>query len=163
MMRVASMLLAAGTPVGTSSTAEAELCEKAFARNELSAGKVYDFEGMFRATATNSTDTLTVRVRFGTSATASSNTACAAGGAVDVANDNYVVVRGRLHVLTPTKAIMVVSMNDPGADATALKVYTEILTIAADTAYFLNVTGQMSVSNAGNAVQAECFTVLEVA
>src|SRR4051812_1521256 len=105
MLRIIAFLFAAGTAVGPSSTAEASVCQKTFAQNELSEGKVFEFETMVRATATHTTDTLTVKIRFGTSATASANTSCAAGAAVDVANDNFVLVRGRIHVLSPTKAI----------------------------------------------------------
>lgn len=159
--QILQALTAVGTAV-TNTTTETSFARKAFARNELSAGKVFEFEAMARATSTNATDTLTPRVRFGTSSTPASNTSVGAGAAVDVANNDYVVVRGKIHVLSTTSAVFIVTMNDPGADATAAKTYTEIVTIAADTAYNLDITGTWSVANAGNSARAEAFTVVEV-
>lgn len=161
MSKIVKMDTAAGTPV-TNTTTETSAARKAFAANELSAGKIYEFEAMIRATATNSTDTLLAKVRFGSNSTVTSNTAAATGTAVDVANDNMAVVRGRLHVQTATRAVLTVAMNDFGADATAAKMYSEILTIAPNTAYYLDVALVWSVANAGNSAQSEAWSVIEI-
>ena len=159
--RIVAMDSAAGTAV-TNTVTETSAARKIFAANELTAKKVYDFECIVRATATNSTDTLLARVRFGTSATPASNTSCAVNTAVDVANDMFCVVRGRIHVHSATRAVLTAVINDFGADPVAGKVYSEILTIAADTAYYLDVSLVWSVADAGNSAQSEAFTVIEV-
>jgi len=158
--RVIQTATAAGT-AHSDSTTEASIARKIFAANELKPGQVWQFDCALRATATNSTDTLTVAVRFGSSATVTSNTACATSAAVDVANDDLSIVRGFLHVHSATRAVLTILMSDCDAEGTmAAEQYVEILTIAADTAYYLDVTADWSVASSGNSVQAEAFAVL---
>lgn len=161
MLRIRKVDAAAGT-AHTNSTTEASLARYAFAADELTAGKVYLFNAAIRATATNSTDTLTIAVRFGSSSTVTSNTACASSAAVDVADNDIAVVSGWLHVMSATRAVMVVQMSDCDAEGTmAMEQYTEILTIAAGTAYYLDVTGDWSVASASNSCQSEAWAVVE--
>lgn len=160
-LRVKKINTGAGT-AHSNSTDETSVARYQFAADELTPGKVFLFSAAVRATATNSTDTLTIAVRFGSSSTVTSNTACATSAAVDVANDDVSVVHGWLHVQSATRAVMVVMMTDCDAEGTmAAENYTEILTIAAGTSYYLDVTADWSVANAGNSCQAEAWSVIE--
>lgn len=160
--RIIWMDTAAGT-AHSDSTTEASIARKAFAAGELLPGTVIDFECLARATSTNSTDTLTMTVRWGTSSTVTSNTAVATSGAVDAANDDIHIVRGRLHVQTTTRAIITVYLPDPDAEGvTSVEQYSEILTIAAGTAYYLDVTADWSAASASNSVQSEAWTGIAI-
>jgi hypothetical protein len=160
--RIVEMIEGAGT-AHTNSTDEASLARKAFAADELSKGKIYKFFGAFRATATNSTDTLTPRIRFGTSGTVTSNTEIGVGSAVDVANDDTFIVDGYLHVQSATRAVFHGLISDCDADGSKLlNSFYQVFTIAAGTAYNLDITADWSVANAGNSVQAEAFGVIEL-
>lgn len=161
--RLVKMNTAAGTALSNSTT-ETSLAQKLFVANELSAGKIYEFEALIRVTAQNSTDTLALGVRFGSSATPGSNTACGATTAVDAAVSDLAVVRGRIHVQSTTRAVMALSMSDVDAEGTmAMENYGEILTLVAGTAYYLDITGTWSVASASNSVQCEAFSVVEIA
>lgn len=162
-VQIRQQATAAGTAL-TNSTTETSLARKAFAANELVPGKVYLISGAVRATATNSTDTLLCRLRFGTSSTPSSNTAAAAANAVDVADSDVAIVHAVLSVQTSTRAVIHGYLSD--ADAAGSKLlcqFATILTIAADTAYNLDLTGTWSVASASNSCQAEAFSVTEIA
>lgn len=163
MERLRQISTAAGTAL-TNSTTETSLAQYAFAANELSAGKIFEFEALVRVTAQNSTDTLACGVRFGTNATTpGSNTACGANTAIDAAVSDVALVRGRLHVHSTTRAVMTLEMSDVDAEGTvSMEQYSEILTIAADTVYYLDVTGTWSVADPGNSCQAETFAVSEL-
>lgn len=161
MLRVNQIASAAGTAL-TNSTTETSLARKAFSADELLPGKVYRFAGAVRATATNSTDTLALGVRFGTSDTPGSNTACAASAAVDVVNDDVGMVDGILEVQSATRAVIYGTLSDVDAEGSKLQAtFFQVLTIAAGTAYNLDLTGTWSVASASNSCQAEAFHVVE--
>jgi hypothetical protein len=157
------MDLAVGT-THADSTTEASLARKVFSANALSPGKIFRFTGAFRVYDNNSTDTLVPRVRFGTtSATPASNTECGVGLAVDVADDDVFLVDGYLHVQTTTRAVIYGFLTDCDAEASRLVgTFFEILTIAADTQYYLDITADWSVAHADNEVQSEAWAVYEV-
>lgn len=151
---------AAGT-AHSNSTTETSIARKIFAADELKPGQVWQFDCAVRATATNGTDTLTLAVRFGSSSTVTSNTACASSAAVDVADNDIAIVRGFLHVHSTTRAVLSITMSDCDAEGTmAMEQYVEILTIAAGTAYYLDVTADWSAASASNSVQSEAWAVL---
>lgn len=153
----------AGTALSDSTT-ETSLARKTFAANELSEGKLFRFGGAVRATATNSTDTLAIGLRFGSSTTPGSNTACAASAAVDVANNDAAIVDGIIEVQSATRAVIYGTISDVDAEGSKLQAtFFEILTIAADTVYYLDLTGTWSVASASNSCQAEAFHVVEAA
>jgi len=159
-IRVVQADSAAGT-AHSNTTTEGSIARKLFGAGELQPGQVWMFECAVRATATNSTDTLVIAVRFGSSSTVTSNTACGTTTAVDVANDDIALVRGTLHVHSTTRAVMTITMCDIDAEGTmAMEQYVEILTIAAGTAYYLDVTADWSVASASNSVQSEAWAVL---
>lgn len=159
--RIVSMTTESGA-IHTDSTTETSIATYAFRANELLPGKVYEFEAVCRAFDNNSTDTLLIAVRFGTSATVTSNTAIASSTAVDSEDNDMVVVRGRIMVQTAVRYVFTVQMNDPDAEGTAVEAYHKIFTGVASTAYNLDITADWSVAHADNEVQCEAFTVYEL-
>lgn len=159
---IVRMITAAGTAVSNTTT-ETSMATWSIAANELQPNKVYRISGAVRSTATNSTDTLAVTIRFGTSATMASNTSVFATAAVDQVNDDVAIFAFDLHVHSNTRAVVSGFISDADAEGSKLlgSVY-QVLTIAKDTAYRLDITATWSVANAGNSCQAEAFSVLEL-
>lgn len=154
---------AAGTALSNSTT-ETSLARWAIEANRLGAGKKFDFDALVRATAQNSTDTLAVSLRFGSSTTPGSNTSVGATAAVDAAVSDVCVVRGSILVQSSTRAICTFQAMAPDAEGTtATYQWSEILTIAEGTAYYLDVCGTWSVASASNSCQAESMAVVEIA
>lgn len=154
---------AAGTAL-SNSVVESSLARWTIEANRLTAGKKYDFDFLGRVTAQNSTDTLLVSLRFGSSATPASNTACGSTAAVDAAVSDICVVKGTILVQSATRAVLTFQAMAPDAEGTTNTFqWSEILTIAAGTAYYLDVCGTWSVASASNSAQAESFVVVEVA
>lgn len=160
--RIIQQDAAAGT-AHSNSTTEASVARKTFAAGELTAGKLFRIVGLFRCTATNSTDTATPALRWGTSSTVTSNTLISGNGAVDVANDDVSFFNGHLHVQTATRAVLYGSLSNTDADGIVSPLhFGEVLTIVPETAYNLDVTMDWSVASASNSVQSESFVVYEV-
>lgn len=143
---------------------EGSMARKAFAVGELLPGKVYGFECGIVVNDNNSTDTLTLAVRFGSSSTVTSNTAIATSAAVDVADADVAIVKGTIHVQSATRIVFVVEMAEPDAIGTiTMKNQGPVLfTSVADTAYYLDITGDWSVAHADNEAAAMCFAVWEI-
>ena len=161
--RLVQMSLAAGT-AHSDSTTEASLARRAFAVGELLPGKIYGFEAGIIASATNSTDTLALRVRFGSSSTVTSNTAVATSAAVDVADGDVSYVRGTIHVQSATRYVCHATVPDIDAVMTiADKSTVVVFTAVAETAYYLDVTADWSVASSSNSCHAASFAVWEIA
>lgn len=159
---IRKQISAAGTALSNSTT-ETSLAKHTFFPGALTPGKVYQILGSARATATNSTDTAQMRVRFGSSTTVSSNTAVGAASAVDVANDDVSIVIGYLIAQTTTRAVFLGVLSDCDANASKLVGSgSTILTIDQSTTYYLDLTAVWSVASASNSIQAEAFTVVEI-
>ena len=156
-------LLAAGTAL-TNTTSETVLASTELAANALQVGQVYNLKAAVRATATNSTDTLTVRVRVGP--TTLTGTVCASSGAVDVANNDVVIVDLQFVVRSVGASSVVIvsgSCSAPGAEGTATqRVAFESLSISSLVAQKVELTGAWSAASASDSCQAESF-VLTVA
>jgi hypothetical protein len=146
------------------STTEGSIARKQFVAGELLPGKVYGFECGVIVNDNNSTDTLTLTVRFGTSSTVTSNTAIATSAAVDVADGDVAIVRGTIEVQSATRYVFRVEMAEPDAIGTiTMKNQGPVLfTAAAGTAYYLDVTADWSVAHADNEVAAMSFLVYEL-
>lgn len=144
---------------------ENTIARKTFKANELSAGKIYRGTCGVIVNDNNSTDTLTVGVRFGsTSATPASNTDCGRSTAVDSEDADQAVVWWELHVQTTTRAVMFTSIQNPDAKGTGTVTHhMTILTIAADTVYYCDVTLDWSVAHADNEAASAAFAVVEIA
>lgn len=162
--RLVQMSLAEGAE-HENTTTEGSIARKTFAAGELVPGKVYGFECGVIVNDNNSTDTLTLAVRMGTtSATPASNTAIASSAAVDVADGDVAIVKGTIHVQSATRYVFNVEMSEPDAIATiSMKCQGPVLfTAVADTAYYLDVTADWSVAHADNEVAAMSFVVWEI-
>jgi len=146
-------------------TTEGSIARHLFGAGELLPGKIYGFECGVVVNDNNSTDTLTLALRFGTSATVTSNTAIATSGAVDVADADVGLVKGTLHVQSATRIVFHVQIADPDAIGTiTLDNHGPVLfTSAAETAYYLDVTADWSVAHADNEVAAMSWAVWEIA
>lgn len=145
-------------------TTEGSMARKLFAAGELLPGKMYGFQCGVVVNDNNSTDTLTLAVRFGSSSTVTSNTAIATSAAVDVADGDVAIVEGTIHVQSATRIVFVVKMAEPDAIGTiTMKNQGPVLfTSAANTAYYLDITGDWSVAHADNEAAAMCFAVWEI-
>lgn len=163
MERILSIPTAVGTAV-TNTTTETSLARYAFPANHLQPGKSYRARCGIRTPSTNSTDTLTLKVRFGSSSTPGSNTSCAASAAVDVANDDVAQVDIQIDVQSSTRAVITVMMAECDAIGTITMKNQgpTVLTIAADTAYYLDVTATWSAASASDQAQAETWVVTEL-
>jgi hypothetical protein len=118
MERIVEFTVAEGAEHENTVT-ENTIARKIFKANELSAGKIYRGTCGVIVNDNNSTDTLTLAVRFGsTSATPASNTSCAASSAVDSEDADQAVVSWELHVQSTVRAVMYVTMQAPDAKGT---------------------------------------------
>lgn len=145
-------------------TTEGSIARKAFAAGELLPGKIYGFSCGVIVSDNNSTDTVTLAVRFGTSSTVTSNTAIYTGGSVDSADGDVSWIRGEIHVQSATRLVFCVTGSDADAVATiSPKDTVVVFTSAAETAYYLDITADWSVAHADNEVASACWAVWEIA
>lgn len=156
MIQMLAFLAAAGTAVADTVT-ETSLHKVSLPAGSLTPGKIFEGEVSARVTGQNSTDTVQLKVRWGTNATTpGSNTSCAANTAVDAAVSDVATVKWRLHVQSETRAVLTVEMPDCDAEGTtSVESYQEILTISQSSDYYLDVTATWSVAHASNSIQAE--------
>lgn len=160
MMRLIQAATAEGTE-HENSTTEGSIARKSFAAYELQAGQVYHFACAIVVNDNNSTDTLTVAVRFGTtSATPASNTAIGTSAAVDVADADFAVVTGYISVQSATRAVIYgfLSATDAANVEKACAFYA-VHTLDATVANYLDITLDWSVAHADNEAAAADFVV----
>ena len=164
-LRLTTMNLAVGTE-HENTTTEGSIARKTFAAGELQPGKIYGFECSIVVIDSNSTDTLTPAVRFGTSTTVTSNTAIWAGAAVDVADADVGLISGTIHVHSATRAVInVVGTNGVDAVASLATISTSVVATLASpdsTAYYLDITLDWSVANADNEAASQSWAVWEI-
>lgn len=155
-------LVAAGTAF-TNSTDETVLASYDLPANHFQAGKVYHLHGAVIATSTNSTDTLTVNVRVGP--TTLTGTIVCTSGAVDVANNDKVIVDLYLTVRNIGSASVVIVTgycSTAGAEGTAtMRVAFESLSLDSRVAQKIELTGDWSVASASNSCRADAFLLEE--
>lgn len=154
-----SALVAASTAL-TNSVTETILGTHSFAANELKAGDVIRVRAQGIATATNSTDTLTFKLKLGA-------TVIVTTGAVDVANNDIgyidfdIVIRtaGAAGTMVGTGAVAL------GVEGTVTAKPAKLASAAVDTtaALDLTVTGTWSVANAGNSCRLDVLNVRRIA
>lgn len=140
----------------TATITETAMDSQAFVANELAAGTVIDFELQGIATATNGTDTLTIKVKLG-------STVILTIGPTDVANNSIWHVRGKIQIRTAGAAGTMVACGTNqalaaagGAQVTWILASTAIDTTAAQT---FQVTATWSTNNAGNSCRNDVFVV----
>ncbi len=163
MISLIYALIAAGTAF-TNSTTETVLASYELPANHMQAGKVYHLHTAVFATATNSTDTLTVAVRVGP--TTLTGTVVATTGAVDVADNNVVVIDLYMTVRNIGSASVVIVSGIGtilGAEGTATgRAVFESLSLDSEVAQLIEVTGDWSVASASNSCRADAFILTEI-
>lgn len=165
---VISMLSAAGTAVTASST-ETVGSYVAIPAGTFANGKQIRVNGHARATATNSTDTLTVKAYSHTAAAIASGTELATSGAVDAANDDVVTCE---LVFSPRSAAgsssgsIVVSgfFSAVGAEGTVTTraVHQVLSSIDFNAVLYVGLTLKWSTTSSGNSAQVEALDVVEI-
>lgn len=162
MFKLIYALVAAGTAL-TNSTSETVLASTELPAYSKQKDKVYHIHAAAIATATNSTDTLTVRLRVGP--TTLTGTVVGSSGAVDVANNDVVTADIWCTVRAAGAASAVLCSGyvaTLGAEGTATaRVAFEQLSLDTTVAQKLELTGQWSVASASNSCRADAFIVQE--
>lgn len=160
--RVLSISTAAGA-THTDSTDEAVLASYTCPANFWQTGKVLHLHGYLRCLSTNSTDTLTVKVRVG--ATTLTGTAIATSGAIDVANNDVTVydiwLTCRDADSSGTLACSA-ALNNPDAATSLIGYGTEVSSLDFTAALLVEVTGDWSVASASNQVANQQLVVTEI-
>lgn len=156
-------MTAAGT-AHTNSTTETVLASYAFPAYAFQPGKVYHLHAAAIATATNSTDTLTVVVRLGP--TTLTGTTIGTTGAVDVSDNNVVVVDLYLTVrdADSSSTVMVTGLATIlGAEGTvtARAVFEQVTSLDWAVVQYLELTGDWSVASASDSCRADQFILTE--
>lgn len=145
-------------------TTEGSIATFAFGAGSLTPGKIYKFDGLCVVNDNNGNDTLTLLVRFGSSATVGSNTAVITSGAVDVADGDLGHVCGTIHCMSETRIVVTAQIQGPDSNGTtAVYAGGAVITIAQDTAYRLDFTADWSAAHADNECAAASWVVYEIA
>lgn len=158
---VAYAMAAASTAL-TNSNAEAVLGSYTIPANTLKAGTVVRVRFQGIATATHTTDTLTIKLRLG--ATTLTGTALITTSAVDVADGNIftgeLLLTSRAAPSATSALVGVGRYSDPGAAGGAFKtVYLAATNFATNGALKLEVTGTWSVADVGNSCRLDVMVV----
>lgn len=163
MIRIRSSRVANGTSL-TNSTSEGSLDQVVFAPYEFQVGKKYRVRFQTLSPTTNSTDTLTIRVRFGSSTTLSSNTVVAATAAVDQADNDVCVGEIVLEQRTSTDLQIIGWITDPDAPGSKLAASVRSsITLNPAVTNYLDVTGQWSAASASDICYMQVLTLEEIA
>ena len=154
-------LAAAGTALTASST-ETALASYSIPAGRLQAGSLIQVRYQGIATATNSTDTLTVKLYIG----GASGTALISEAATDVANNDCFTGEYELAIRTTGTTGTVVGVGTyksiPAAEGT-MTIKDDILastTIDTTIAQAVTLTGTWSTTNAGNSCRADFFRIV---
>ena len=158
-----SSTVARGT-VNTNTTDETALASFEVPANYLSVGDVIHIRGFATVIGSNSTDTSTIKLRFGeTSATAA--TTIATSAALDVADNDMVFVDFYIIIRTIGAAGTMIGhgqIRTDGNGATLLNVALDggdLPDINTTTISYIGFTNTWSVANAGNQIAADSFIV----
>lgn len=169
-VRIVQCRIADGTAL-TNTTTETVLDYVTIPAGSLVPGKIYRCRGKVRATATNSTDTLTVKLYGHTTSAVASGTALGTSGAVDVADNDIVVwdidlVPAGTQGVPSSSGVIQVSglVSAAGAEGTvtARGAHEKLSSINCQADYYVGVTGKWSVASASNSCLIESFTVEEI-
>jgi len=141
--------VAAGSTTATSD-AENECTEYVIPANTLVAGSTIRCRWVTATSASNSTDTLITRLRFGSNTTASSNTEVAVNTAVDQTNGDFSVGDMVIQIRTSTTAVAFGTISDSDSLGTKLVSAQFEPSFSIDTTVdnYLNVTTLFSTTGA---------------
>lgn len=152
------------TSVAASAAVENTVTETAFDKtytfpaNTLKVGDIIRIRGQAIATSTNSTDTLTVRVKIG-------STTIVATAALDVANNDVVVFDVSLVIRTIGASGTLVGYGTvtigPPASATMKPFALASTTVDTTATQLISVTAQWSVAHASNSVRLDNLNISE--
>jgi hypothetical protein len=148
----------------TNATAETVLKSAVLPKNFLTAGKRIKVKSLVTIPSTNSTDTLTVRIRVGP--TTLTGTVVCTTGAVDAANGDIAMVEAEILVRSVGTAGVIIVDGKAGLDApgVALGAHGQVVTaVNSEAALRVEVTGAWSVASASNQCAAEYLTIEETA
>lgn len=161
--RVTDLATGEGAEVENTTT-EGSLYRRIFQPGELVPGKVYQMRVPVIVNDNNSTDTCTLRVRFGTNTAPASNTACGASAAINVEDADAALVIAYLEVQSASRAVCYGMLSAPDA-ANVEKMCSfgpTVLTIATGGGpYYWDVSATWSVAHADNEVAAAGGHVIE--
>jgi hypothetical protein len=157
-MSVLSVTTAAGTPV-SNTTAETSLGSYTFPANFWQVGKGVKFSGFVRTTASDSTDTLLVKVKIG-------STTLITTAAVDQVNGDVCSFSGVLVCRSAPSASAVIVGNGfygpPDVSGTAALGWAAIASsLNTGAALAFDVTATWSVAAAANSCQLESLALFE--
>lgn len=161
MMKLLDVKTAAGTAL-SNATAETLLGSTVLVAGALQPGKVIKVRGSVRATATNSTDTLNVKVRLGP--TTLTGTVIFDATAVDVADANVMVFDVELvprATLTDVVAVGFGTIEGAVGTVTARGAHVIVGSLNFAVAQRIEVTGTWSVASSSNSCQLESLNVYE--
>lgn len=140
----------------SNSTTETTLDSRAIVANALKAGDVIEVTAQGIATATNSTDTLTIKIKVG------SSVACATA-AVDVADNDVWFLHTFITIRTDggSGTLVAAGIAQVGVEGTATMRIDILASTAVDTtaAQTVAVTGTWSVASASNSCRNDTFIV----
>lgn len=151
-------VISAASSALTGSSTETELARVTIPAGTLFPGAVIDFFASVIATATNSTDTLRVRVRKDSV----SGDVLADSGAVDVADNDAVTLHGQANIRTVGASGTYVAAAQGVIKTTAFNTKKESATwdTTADVAILL--TGQWSTTSGSNSCRADQFNAFKL-
>ncbi len=168
--RLLSAAVAQGDEVENTTT-EGSLAQHTFAANSLQVGKVYMITGSCNVNDSNSTDTLTLALRFGANATTpGSNTAIVSTAAIDAADSDiaafvcYMTVRA----VSASAGIVVFHGSICQSDAEAVGTtpmfgfHQVVSSLDTTSALYFDYSADWSVAHADNEVAADSFIVAEI-
>lgn len=161
MLNIRTLNLAEGAE-HENTTVEGSIASHTFAAGSLTPGKLYIAQGAVVVNDNNSTDTSTLRVRFGSSSTVTSNTAVAASAAINVEDADFAGALIYIHCQTTTRIVISTLLSAPDAAGVeaAYWHYAEV-TIDQATEYYLDLTNDWSVAHADNEIAAAAWAVIE--
>jgi hypothetical protein len=162
MRRVVKFDVAAGTP-HTGTTTEGSIARYAFGVSELLPGRVIEARCAARVTGTSAGDTCTVRVRFGTSATVTANTAIMTGDAIATSSGDVFIAQVWFDVQSAVRYVFSTLVDNPHATGATRDTDSSVViyTATADVAYYLDITCDWNTSSGTNSIQSESWVVFE--
>jgi len=144
-------------------TDEGSLSQYVVPANALVAGSTIRFWAAGVVEDNNSTDTVTISVRLGSSTTVTSNVAVFTTAAVDAADSDIYCLHGIIQVRTAGPkgtAVAMMSYQDPDATGTAPKWnYKDPFSVDTTAKLYLDITADWSVAHADNEINSEMFVV----
>lgn len=149
----------------TNTTTEGSLSQYAIPANSLVSGSTIRVYAAGIVAAQNSSDTITIAIRMGTSTTVTSNATVFTTAAIDAVVGDIYCIQAIIQVRTTGTrgtAVAMMSYQDPDATGTSNTPkwnYKSPFTIDTSSKLYLDITGDWSVAHADNQINSELFVV----